>query len=153
MRALIAVQGSEGESFFGRAAMVAALDRADEVVLAHVIDSGPRADLEFGRERFMARRPLPPDRSEDLMRAEEERARGILSFAAQALRDVGVEDERMREVVLRGKPNEALRDLAEREQADVIVVRGRSGRPGPHSLGKTARYVIDHAPGAALLVR
>jgi hypothetical protein len=33
------------------------------------------------------------------------------------------------------------------------VVRARPGRPGPHSLGKTARFLVDHAPLAALLVR
>jgi hypothetical protein len=55
--------------------------------------------------------------------------------------------------VLRGKPKEELRSLAEREHVALIVVHGRAEKPGPHSVGKTARFLIDHCPEAALLVR
>lgn len=153
MIVLIAVKGGEDEVFFQRLSLIAPLDRAETIILAHVIDSTPRGGLELGRERYVWRRPLPSERSEDLIRAEEDRARAGLAFARHALASVGVRNETMREVVIRGKPNEVLCDLASREGAALIVVRGRSGKPGPHSVGKTARFLIDHAPAAALLVR
>lgn len=153
MKILVAVKGSEGELFFRRAASLAPLASAEEVLLAHVIDIVPRADLEVGRERFLTRRPLSVEREAALERAEEERARAALQFARHVLAVAGVPEDRMREVTLHGKPNEELRRLAEEERVDLVLVQGRSGKPGPHSVGKTARYLIDHAPRSALLVR
>lgn len=153
MNVLIPVTGTEDEIFFRQAVALTGLERADGIILAHVVDSGPRADLEFGRERYLGRRPLPDRRTVALSRAEDDRAREGIAFARQALQDAGVPPGVIREVVLRGKPNEALRDLADGERIDLIVVRARPGKPGPHSLGKTARFLVDHAPGAALLIR
>jgi nucleotide-binding universal stress UspA family protein len=153
MNVLIAVKGGEDETFFHRVATVAPLQQAEAILLAHVIDPGLRADLEIGRERYLGHRPMSAGRSADLTRAEEERAAAVLRFARHALIAAGASDGRIREVTLRGKPNEELRRLAEREGADLIVVGGRPGKPGPHSLGKTARFLVDHAPAAALLVR
>jgi nucleotide-binding universal stress UspA family protein len=153
VKVLIAVKGSEDELFFQHAATLAPLATADEILLAHVIDSTPRADLERGRERFLARRPLGEERSAELRQAEEERARTALQYARHALVAVGVAEERIHDVILRGKPNEELRRVADENVVDLIVVQGRPGRFGPHLLGKTARFLIDHAPRAALLVR
>ncbi|HEX8917349.1 MAG TPA: universal stress protein [Chloroflexota bacterium] len=153
MIVLLAVDGSEPPEYFGRVATLAPLRSADEVILAHVVDSGPRSDLEAGRDRFMMRRPLSPERGTEIERAERERALTALERARQTLQDLEVSGERMRSVALQGRPNEELRHLAERERVDLIVVRGRGGKPGPHSLGKTARYLVDHTPTAALMVR
>lgn len=153
MKVMIAVKGSEGELFFRRAASLTPLQRADQVLLVHVVDVTPRTDLEWGRERYFGKRPLSEERDAALQRAEEERARAGLQLARQALLSVGVPEERIREITRHGKPNEALRDVAEEERVDLIVVQGRGGKPGPHSVGKTARFLIDHAPRAALLVR
>ena len=153
MKALIAVKGSEDERFYRRAAALLPLARAEVVILAYVIDSEPRGEMQYGRDRYFTHRSLPANRSAELERAEEERARAGLEFAVQVLREEGLAADQMRMDVLRGKPGEALRDLAEREGADVVVVGGRAGKPGPHSLGKTARFLVDHAPNAALLIR
>lgn len=153
MKVLIAIAGSEHEGFFRRVAALAALDRAEEITLAHVIDTKHRAEVEFGRERYFTRHALSEGRSAELMQAEETRAQAGVGFARQALIEAGVSENRLRDVMLRGKPNEELRRLAEDERIDLIVVGGREGRPGPHSIGKTARFLIDHAPNAALLVR
>jgi nucleotide-binding universal stress UspA family protein len=96
---------------------------------------------------------LSEGRSAELARAEEERAAATLQFARHALVAAGAPDSAIREITLRGKPNDELRRLAEREEVALIVVGGRRGKPGPHSLGKTARFLVDHAPAAALLVR
>lgn len=153
MKVLIAVKGAEGESFFARAAALVRLETAREVILAHVIDATHRQDMALGREHFLGHRGLPSSREADLDRAEAERAQAGLQFARQALIAAGVPENSLREERLRGKPNEEIRHLAEREGVDLIVVGGRGGRPGPHSLGKTARFLIDHAPVAALLIR
>src|SRR5579875_1596020 len=143
MKVVIAVAGTEGEAYFRRTVEMAAADRAEEIILVHVIDVGPRHDLEAGRERLLGR-PLGEARQADLVRAEDERAQAALQFARQAMLAAGISEQKITDRVLRGKPNEELRRLAEANRA-LIVVGGRAGKPGPHSLGKTARYVIDHA--------
>jgi len=153
MNILFAIQGAEDAAFFRRVAAVAPLERAQHLLLAHVIDTGPRGGIELGRERYLGRRALGEVRSADLQQAEEAQARSSVQFARQALGELGVADDRLQEVVLRGKPNEELRRLAEEEKVDLIVVQGRAGKPGPHSVGKTARFLIDHSPHGVLLVR
>lgn len=153
MKILIPIEGSEDEAYFRRVASLAPLQQAESIVLAHVIDTGTRGDLEFGRDRYLVRRPLPAGRRDELTRAEEERAQAGLSFARQALISAGLSEDRLSEAILRGRPKETLRDLAEREEIPLTVVRARGGKPGPHSLGKTARFLVDHAPGAVLLIR
>jgi len=153
MIVLLAVDGSESSDYFGRVAALVPLQSADEVLLGHVVDAGPRGDLEMGRERFLVRRPLSLERGTQMTQAEQERTRIVLERARQALMERGVPEERLRVITLRGRPNEELRRLAENEHVDLIVVRGRPGKPGPHSLGKTARFLVDHARTAALLVR
>lgn len=153
VKVLIAVKGTEGESFFQRLLALGCLAGAHTVMLAHVVDLEPRSGVEAGRERFMVRRALSPTRSGQIEVAEDERAQAVLQAALHRLLAGGVAPDRTRHAVLRGKPNEALRRLAEDESFDLIVVGGRPGKPGPHSLGKTARFLVDHAPRAALLVR
>jgi nucleotide-binding universal stress UspA family protein len=153
MKVLIAVEGREDDAYFRRAAAVAPLERADGVLLVHVVDTGPRADLEAGRDRFLLHRSLAPERQAEIERAEDEGARGAMHRARRALIESGIPEERIHDVVLRGRPNEAIRDLADSEDVSLIVVRGHPGKPGPHSLGKTARFLVDHARHAALLVR
>lgn len=153
MKVLVAVKGTEGESFFRRLVSLGALTVADVVLLAHVVDVEPRSGVEGGRERFMVRRTLGSARTGQIELAEEARAQAVLRSALRALIDGGVKQDRIQDTLLRGKPRESLRELAERESVDLIVLGGRSGPPGPHSVGKTARFLLDHAPRAALLVR
>jgi len=153
MKVMIAVKGSEEERFFRQAVALLKPAEADSILLVHTIDSAPRADLDQARERFLIRRPISPDRNDELHEVEEGRARAVLQFARHALVGSGVPDERVHEMTLRGKPNDELRRLAEQERVSLIVVQGRAGKPGPHSVGKTARFLIDHCPAAALLIR
>jgi nucleotide-binding universal stress UspA family protein len=154
MRILFPVSGAESEAYFARAAGLVGAADVTAVLVAHVVDEGRRAGLEHGRERFLDRRALAPQRLSEIEAAEREGAESVVERAAAALSRTPlgghVEIERM---VLTGRTNEVLRDLAEGWGADLIVVRGRPERPGPHSIGKTARFLIDHAPSAALMVR
>lgn len=154
MRVLVPVSGTESEAYFAEVARLIAGDGGMAILLTHVVDDARRAGLEHGRERFLDRRALGPDRRTEIEAAEGEAAEAILDRAARALAATGeLTGKGIERAVLRGKTNEAVRDLAERWGADLIVVRARPGRPGPHSLGKTARFLVDHAPLAALLVR
>lgn len=153
MKILVAVKGSEGETFYRRLSRLAAVREADRVLLIHVVDEGNREHVERGRDRFLDHRRLSPERERELRSAEDENARAALTAARASLETAGVPAERLDDVVLRGRPNETIRDLAAREEFDLLVVAGRPGKLGPHSVGKTARFLIDHCPTAALLVR
>ena len=152
MKVLIAVKGTENSSFFRRTLALGVLASAD-VLLAHTVDLEPRSGLEGGRERFMVHRTLSSTRSGQIDVVESESAHTILQAALQTLVSGGIPEERIHPLVLRGRTNETLRHLAEEESVDLVIVGGRPGKPGPHSLGKTARFLVDHAPLAALLVR
>ena len=152
MNVLIAVKGTESEGFYRRLASLIALEHVDAIILAHVIDTRPHEALEAGRRRLLDRRPLSPDRALDLTHAEQERAARILADARSAVESCGFPRDRIQTVQLQGKPNEALREFAERESC-VVVVGRRPGEQGPHSIGKTARFLIDHAPIGAILMR
>lgn len=152
VKVLIAIKGSEDAGYYQRVAALLPSGEI-EVLLAHVIDTGPRQDLEAGRERYLGRRPLTPERSTQLTQAEDDRARAVLQHARGVLESASIAGRGIREVTLRGKPKEELRALAEAEDVDLIVVGGHQGKPGPHSLGKTARFMADHTRRAALLVR
>jgi nucleotide-binding universal stress UspA family protein len=153
VKVLIAVKGNEDEAFFRQVATLAPLAQADAILLVHVIDTAPRADLERGRDRFLGRRPVRAEQSTELDDVEADHARALLQHARGVLISLGLPDDRVHEIVLRGRPKDELRSVAEREQVNLVVVRGRPGKPGPHSLGKTARFLIDHCPEAALLIR
>lgn len=151
MNLLVAVKGTEPESFYRRLVSLVAIDRVGAIIVVHVIDVRPRDALDIGRRRLLERRPVSGDRARDLARVEEERAMHVLRDAIVALEESGAPRDRIRSISPQGKPNEVLRDLAECESA-VLVVGGRDEQ-GPHSIGKTARFLIDHAPIAAILVR
>jgi nucleotide-binding universal stress UspA family protein len=153
MKVLIAIKGTERASFFEMLLSFGCLVEADDVRLAHVVDVGPRSGIEGGRERFMVHRSLGAARSRQIEVAESEAAQAVLQAALNSLLAGGVPEERVHLTALHGRPNESLQQLAEEESIDLIVVARRAGNPGPHSLGKTARFLVDHAPRAALLVR
>lgn len=151
MRVLFPVGGTESPVFFARAVRLIAAGEVTAVLVVHVVDEGRRAGLEHGRERSFDRRALGPNRTAEIEAAEQEAAGEVVNRACTALANLlPIPPER---TVVRGKINEVIRELAVEWRADLVVVRGQGGRPGPHSIGKTARFVIDHATAAALLVR
>src|ERR1700682_2843455 len=56
-----------------------------------------------------------------------------------------------------GEPGRVLTRLAAERRASLIVIGARNSdgdlSPGPKSLGHTARFVLDHSPCPALLLR
>jgi nucleotide-binding universal stress UspA family protein len=154
MRVLFPVKGVETPSYFEAAAGSIPASEVTALMVAHVVDEARRAGLEHGRDRFLERRELGPGRRAEIESAEREAAEAVVNRAVAAVMATGrFPDVEPETSILHGKRNEVIWDLTDQWGADLIVVRGRAGKPGPHSVGKTARFLIDHAPKAALLVR
>ena len=101
-----------------------------EVTLLYVADTGPGPPGLLGRHR-------PPP-------ALEPAGDDLLDEAQERL-------ARPAERLTRSGPAERLvTDLA--AGFDLLVLSRTNLRPGPHSLGHAARFVVDHAPCALLLV-
>lgn len=119
--------------------------------LLYVIDSGPHGDMGLQRERFLRTHKPDPMRRDQMREADEGSAQDIL---AEGLRYFPGADSIRRE----GRPEREIVNFAAEWNADLIVICPRSphsGGPalGPKSVGHVARFVLDHAPCAVLLVR
>lgn len=128
--------------------------RGHELVLAHVIDTGVRGELERERGRLHPPRPLPPHRLRVIGEAERHAAAAVLAEADQAARALGAG---AKAVTAEGEPGRVLARLVDEQGCAVAVVGARIDRrdepPGPHSVGHTARFVLDHSPRPVLLLR
>lgn len=123
-----------------------------ELLLVYVFGEGHRAGLEMVSHRPGGHHH-PPERERTIDEAEEARAGDALD---EVERLIGSRAAAVRKMRARGKPGQAVCELAVREAADLVVVRagGRDRPPiGPHSLGPAARFITDHSPCPVLLVR
>jgi nucleotide-binding universal stress UspA family protein len=127
-----------------------------ELLLLHVIDTGPRRDLEqlagplrYGPRGGDAQRNAAID-------AEEEAAgRSALTEALAEAQGVGVYVETRLE---RGTPEQVIVAVAREVHAALVAIGARdhvAGHPfvGPASVGHVAHFVLDHAPCDVLLLR
>lgn len=118
-------------------------------LLCHVIDNGARGELGL-MHGFGPHRPGPGHHARAIAEAEREAGAAVLSEAA---RDAPGCETRLEE----GEPGRVLCRVASERGATLIVVGARNGpgpdTPEPHSIGHTARFVLDHAPCPVLLVR
>ncbi|MFZ0218226.1 MAG: universal stress protein [Candidatus Dormiibacterota bacterium] len=125
-----------------------------ELVLCHVIDTGVRGGLDLAHG-FGPHRAVGRHRARIVADAERVEAAGILAeampsaarIATRAVTEVG-----------EGEPGRAVCAVAAERGADLVVVGARDhpddrGSTGPHSVGHTARFVLDHAPCPVLLLR
>ncbi len=128
-----------------------------ECLLLHVIDTGPRHDLEEYLRGPLHRRPDhgEPPHEAALKAAEETAGRAAVEEAVIAAQHAGMQAEAS---VKEGRPEEIIVQTAKDARAELIVIwagEGAAGHPhiGPASVGHTARFVIDHAPCDVLLLR
>lgn len=113
---------------------------ADDVTLVAVVggDPGPLGPPLLGRAH--------PHRDDDvagLVRAEAER---LLEQAAGDVRPPCTT------AVLAGPPERVLTEAAARADLLLLARDGDVSRPGPHSLGRQTRFVLDHTTCAVELV-
>jgi nucleotide-binding universal stress UspA family protein len=123
----------------------------DELVLLHVIDTGPHHDLDN------LRGPLHPHHAhqKEIDAAEEEAAEATLKEALTEASRLGLSAITRLE---RGRPEQIIVGLAGELSARLVVLHARESphshpTAGPPSVGHTARFVVDHSPAHVLLLR
>lgn len=127
-----------------------------ELLLVHVIDLGPRHELEHLPGPLMRRGPHGgPERTQAMDAAETTAGERALAEAFAVAQAAGVAAQTRLE---RGKPEQVIVSLAREAGADLIAIRARQSPEhhppqGPGSVGHTARFVLDHAPCDVLLAR
>jgi nucleotide-binding universal stress UspA family protein len=149
MRILCAIGIRRGSELVRQVAKIARA--GDELVLFHVIDAGPRHDLD------MLRGPLHPhhEHRHEVDSAEEEAAETTLKEALEEAGRLGLSATERAE---KGRPEQAIVTLAGELAAGLVVLYARESpsahpRVGPPSIGHTARFVVDHSPTHVLLLR
>lgn len=156
MHILCAIGQRDGPQIIQRLATV--LGSQHEIYLLHVLDPAPRHGLEdylHSPGPVPHQRPLPPEQTRALDEAEQTAGQAALAEALEAAQKAGfsVVGE-----IQRGKPEQMIVRTALGTESQLIVIRaseGTQGRPqiGPASVGRTARFVLDHAPCDVLLLR
>lgn len=130
-----------------------ALDETSEEVVRAGVEiaraTGAKACLAhaFGPPLGVGSSLWPMLGSEEYLRGEEDRLRAALEEQAKR---VGLAGEWSLES---GPPHRALTDLAERMDADLLVVGPRADNPLSHLLGSTAERVVRKARCPVLVVR
>ena len=142
----------------GAPELLAELDRlvplsGSELVLVHVIDNGARGEMDLARGRLLPR-PMPKHRLRAIGDAERRAAEVALEEVATVAKSLGALPEALS---AEGEPGRVVSRLAEERSCDLVAVAARVDRdherPGPHSVGHSARFVLDHSPRPVLLLR
>ena len=153
MRVLCAIGNRGGPEIVQRVAE--RLSTEIELLLLHVVDSGPRHDLKHLIKGL--RHGATPEhvRRGELAAAEDSTGKASLTEAEEAARAAGFG---VRASLVRGRPEELILKVANDEAVSLICISAREGAEGhphigPASVGHTARFVLDHAPCDVLLLR
>lgn len=116
------------------------------VSLIHVTESDPQESAHGAYLGLMGRRPPGRDPRSRITEFALNSARELLDAAARRL---GRPCEKITRL---GRPEREV--VAAAADADLLIVArdGDNSRLGPKSLGKEARFVVDHAPCPVLLI-
>jgi nucleotide-binding universal stress UspA family protein len=129
---------------------------ADPVVWVptHIVGVRGRSDLGLPRGGLLGAGPLSRRQQEAINAATGEHTRAILDAAEASLRRHGLAWEPPQIRV--GEPGREICAVAAATGARLIVLFASShayAESGPHSVGRTARFVLDHASCPVLLIR
>ena len=149
MRILCAIGIRRGAELVRRVSRVAR--RGDELVLVHVLDTGPRHDLNHLEGTL---RPHHAQERE-LDSAEQEAGGAALKEAAE---EAGAAGFAVIARLEKGRPEQVITALAHELAVDLVGVMARDAPhahpvQGPPSIGRTARFIIDHAAADVLVLR
>ena len=163
MRVLCCLDGTNAKQI-GKALEILSAVHPLTVGMLHVIDTGPRKDIDLIRERFLRppmhppHHPPPPShpphhipREEEMSEAERASAQEILNEGRRYLASAEILERE-------GRPELEIVNVAAEWHADLVVVCSRAAyrerrEIGPKSVGHVARFVVDHAPCPVLLLR
>ncbi len=153
MHVLCAVGQRGGPQLVRR--VVEMLFAGSELLLLHVVDTGPRHDLKHLIGSLRHGPAGASERESELHAAEESAGKAALAETQEAAQAAGFS---ARTSLAWGRPEEIILQLAESENVSLICIRAREGAEGhphigPASVGHTARFVLDHAPCDVLLLR
>jgi nucleotide-binding universal stress UspA family protein len=115
---------------------------ADDVTLLHVTDAGAVDAAQGAFTALLGRAGAGPGAQLEAM--TETAATEVLEAAAARL---GRPAQQLRR---RGRPEREVVQAA--RGADLLILARQGGEAGPKSLGKAARFVVDHAACPVLLV-
>ena len=115
-----------------------------QITLLHVRASDPEAVARSAPHGLLGRRHSAPEEQIHVM--SEQSARELLVEAQTLLGRPALAEAR------RGRLEREVVAAAENMDLLVLARDGDRSHPGPRSLGPAARFVVDHAPCAVLLV-
>jgi nucleotide-binding universal stress UspA family protein len=149
MRVVIAVDEHLEETPLGRVPELLDVGGA-RVVAVHVVDPAGREAWERASGHHLLRHG-PPHGVSGMHAADRARGEEVLASAAATVAAWQIAGVEMR--LLEGSPKHEIRAMLDAEGADVLVVFVRGDEVGPKSIHKEARFLIDHAPCAVLVVK
>ncbi len=154
MRVLCCCDGEDTAALIQQVLVL--LPTVDELVFAYCVDLGHHDDMHLAQSGILGHLHLGESHSQALTAAEEQHAHTVLADAGQAATTAGYRGKQQT-VLLHGRPGHELCRAMADTHAEVATLfprpPSRQAPAGPHSLGHTARFVVDHAPCAVLLLR
>jgi nucleotide-binding universal stress UspA family protein len=149
MRILCAIGIRRGSELVRQVATITR--EGDELVLLHVIDTGPRHDLD----RLRGPLHVHHEHHGELDAAEEDAGKATLKEALAEAGRLGLAAEERLE---RGRPEQVIVSLAGELTAQLVVLHARESpqahpKVGPPSVGHMARLVVDLSQTSVLLLR
>ena len=152
LRALLCVDGASPNRLLEATPLL--LAESLVWIPTHIVDTRGRHDLGLLRGSITGAGPLSRGQQQAIDAATAEHTRAILDATQASLRGLGLPQEPPQIRV--GEPGREICAVAEAVGASLVVLfasrRARAGS-GPHSVGHTARFVLDHATCPVLLVR
>ncbi len=125
--------------------------REAEVLAVHVLDPGGREEWEHAARRHLLRSGPPRKGQERMHAVDHSEGERLLARAATAMAGWGA--ARVQTRLLEGRPKHEIHTLLENDKVDVLVVFVHGQDAGPTSIGTEARFLIDHAPCAVVVVK
>jgi|SRR5450755_299321 len=144
MRALVWIIEDTWEATVAEAA--AFLPSDADITLLHVASTEPETIARAARRGLLGRHQPARGAPEPLQAISEQAAEQLLADAQTRLGRPAT----LR--ALRGRVEHEVVSAAEDIDVLVLARDGDRERLGPHSLGPTARFVVDHAPCRILLI-
>jgi nucleotide-binding universal stress UspA family protein len=157
---LLCLSGLDTEAFIRHVAQH--LHEKRRLILLYVIDTRAHDERGYGTG------PLDPAAVETeaqpnehgITAAEELEAQEVLNMAESKLLRLGFGPHATARQIRKGRPEREIIDVTEQPDLNIGLVvigsnykRGLKTGPGPHSIGRVSRYVVEHSGCDVLLLR